>query len=62
MATLVYYLAPNTVLIQHVDHFLELYQIFPDGPEIRTALVSLDAPTNRSRARPGTTGSGIWTS
>ena len=43
VATLVYYLLPNTVLIQQVDH-LELYQIFPDGPESCTALVSLYAP------------------
>ncbi len=43
-ATLVYYLLPNTVLIQQVDH-VELYQIFPDGPGRCTALVSLYAPT-----------------
>lgn len=42
-ATLVYYLLPNTVLIQQVDH-VELYQIFPDGPDRCTALVSLYAP------------------
>jgi hypothetical protein len=42
-ATLVYYLLPNTVLIQQVDH-LELYQIFPDGPESCMAMVSLYAP------------------
>ena len=42
-ATLVYYLVPNTVLIQQVDH-VELYQIFPDGPDRCTALISLYAP------------------
>ena len=42
-ATLVYYLIPNTVLIQQVDH-LELYQIFPTGPDTCKALVSLYAP------------------
>ena len=44
VATLVYYLLPNTVLIQQVDH-VELYQIFPDGPNTCTAMVSLYAPT-----------------
>lgn len=42
-ATLVYYLLPNTILIQQVDH-VELYQIFPDGPGRCTALISLYAP------------------
>ena len=41
--TLVYYLLPNTVLIQQVDHF-ELYQIIPDGPDRCHALVSLYTP------------------
>jgi len=43
-ATLVYHLVPNTVLIQQVDH-IELYQIFPDGPNRSSALISLYAPT-----------------
>jgi phenylpropionate dioxygenase-like ring-hydroxylating dioxygenase large terminal subunit len=43
VATLVYHLVPNTILIQQVDH-VELYQIFPDGPETCTALISLYAP------------------
>lgn len=53
VATLVYYLLPNTVLIQQVDH-LELYQIFPEGPNSCTAMVSLYAPaepvTDKARA------------
>jgi phenylpropionate dioxygenase-like ring-hydroxylating dioxygenase large terminal subunit len=52
-ATLVYHLVPNTVLIQQVDH-VELYQIFPDGPDRCTALISLYAPdepvTDKARA------------
>ncbi len=46
-ATLLYYLLPNTVLIQQVDH-VELYQIFPDGPDRCTAHVSLYAPSEPS--------------
>ncbi|MGF1598904.1 MAG: aromatic ring-hydroxylating dioxygenase subunit alpha [Acidimicrobiales bacterium] len=42
-ATLVYHMVPNTVVIQQVDH-LEVYQIFPDGPNRCTGVVSLYAP------------------
>lgn len=42
-ATVLYYLLPNTLLIQQVDH-VELYQIFPDGPGRSSAVISLYAP------------------
>lgn len=52
-ATLIYYLLPNTILTYQVDH-MELYQIFPDGPDRCVALVSLYAPeeptTEKARA------------
>ena len=51
--TLIYYLLPNTVLVHQVDH-IEMYQIFPDGPDKCNALVSLYAPnepiTDKSKA------------